>query len=826
MKIIKSFLVLLISVLFRNISNAYYDITNYEIKWDIKTDWTIDVNEKINANFDTSMHWIERILSKYYSVQNSEFQVFYENIDVSWDNFTTYNEYWNTVLRIWDANKTIYGDYNYDIDYSIYWLIRNFSWMWYSELYWNVIWYDWDVDINNVKIQLNLPKAYTWFTKDDFIISLWHTDYYDIDEFPWELFRDDNNIYIIYTWTLQEYNWITLSVKLPNNYFEYDHGKQASLFVWYLTDYEVNNNKVKWTVHKDWSIDFKNKIELIRYNPNDYFYWVLPFKYYEDWKPVVTFLKDLKVNWENIKFTEYDTEWTNQYLNLKQFSWADSLDAEYSIYWLIKPFSWEDENWTHKIYLPLPVFRNTEYSKNIELELEFPESEFSNICSWIFKEDINLKVWWSYVDIDEFYGLWWNLRCENNILYFNTNELYNNETIDLWISLTDIWINLNDELSEALETVWNWEFFYNEDLNNRQSIIFLIWMILCWWWFMRFMNNRYKLQWKEKLKYIIEYVAPKWMDSPETWAVIDDKIDSKDITALIYQWAAARYIKISNEDDKKDKFYIKKLKDLPSNTKEYQLKLFNSLFSKGNEYHFSNNSTSKDYESLSWYITKAKKGLKEYINRQDRYKIDFDYVSTTKSDFKSENKTFVWCTAFLWIIVYCIVVTIINSYLKPVRWWLIFFCILWIVLILSSYKWKEKELNTDKGNEIIKQCLWYKDFLMAVDKDKFETLIKEDPLFVDKALPYAVVFWIQSKFIKNITPESITWFNWDMDNLVTSINYINRSLTYNPYSYSSYSSWGYSSSSYSSSSWHSSWSSFSWWHSSWWGWGWWWWRWW
>ena len=63
MKIIKSFLVLLISVLFRNISNAYYDITNYEIKWDIKTDWTIDVNEKINANFNTSMHWIERILS-------------------------------------------------------------------------------------------------------------------------------------------------------------------------------------------------------------------------------------------------------------------------------------------------------------------------------------------------------------------------------------------------------------------------------------------------------------------------------------------------------------------------------------------------------------------------------------------------------------------------------------------------------------------------------------------------------------------------------------------------------------------------------------------
>jgi hypothetical protein len=29
---------------------------------------------------------------------------------------------------------------------------------------------------------------------------------------------------------------------------------------------------------------------------------------------------------------------------------------------------------------------------------------------------------------------------------------------------------------------------------------------------------------------------------------------------------------------------------------------------------------------------------------------------------------------------------------------------------------------------------------MKVDKKKFEVLTKEDPLFVEKALPYAVVF--------------------------------------------------------------------------------------
>jgi hypothetical protein len=89
MKILKALFLLPLFLLFWNISNANFDISNYEIKWDIKIDWTIDINEKIDANFYSQMHWIERILSRYYSVGNLEFQVFYDNIKVNNDNFTT-----------------------------------------------------------------------------------------------------------------------------------------------------------------------------------------------------------------------------------------------------------------------------------------------------------------------------------------------------------------------------------------------------------------------------------------------------------------------------------------------------------------------------------------------------------------------------------------------------------------------------------------------------------------------------------------------------------------------------------------------------------------
>ncbi len=152
---------------------------------------------------------------------------------------------------------------------------------------------------------------------------------------------------------------------------------------------------------------------------------------------------------------------------------------------------------------------------------------------------------------------------------------------------------------------------------------------------------------------------------------------------------------------------------------------------------------------------------------------------------------------------------------------------IWLVWIICSYRNKEKELWTKKWIELRQHCLWFKEFLYKVDKKKIEELTKQDPLFVEKSLPYAVVFWIETEFIKKITPEMLGWYDGNMNNLLSSMKYINSFTSIPKYhSYSSYSSSG-SSYHYSSSSWHSGGSSFSsWWFSGWWG-GWWWgWRWW
>jgi hypothetical protein len=90
--------------------------------------------------------------------------------------------------------------------------------------------------------------------------------------------------------------------------------------------------------------------------------------------------------------------------------------------------------------------------------------------------------------------------------------------------------------------------------------------------------------------------------------------------------------------------------------------------------------------------------------------------------------------------------------------------------------------------------------LEKVDKKKIEELTKQDPLFVEKSLPYAVVFGIETEFIKKITPEMLSWYDGDINSLLSSVNYISsfaRTTSYS--SFGNYSSSG-SSYSYSSSS--------------------------
>lgn len=242
-KIIKSMLIIAFTtVSLLNFTNAKdYEYTNLDINADVLIDWTINVLETYTANFFVKKHGIFRTIPLNYSVQGNKFHIDISDIKVNGKKYTTSRNKWEWTIKIWDPDKYEYWKVVYPISYSTYWLIRNFSWMWYSELYWNVVWDKFDTNIWNVTVSINLPKTYTWFKASDFLITADGITK-SVKDFKWTVDRSQwNKIVITYNKWLSAYQWITLSVKFPNNYFVFDDKKQSGL----IGD---SKNWIIWTI--------------------------------------------------------------------------------------------------------------------------------------------------------------------------------------------------------------------------------------------------------------------------------------------------------------------------------------------------------------------------------------------------------------------------------------------------------------------------------------------------------------------------------------------------------------------------------------------------
>ena len=214
-----------------------YEYKNLNISAHILEDWTVDITEKFTADFFVNKHGIIRTIPLNYTVAWDQFHIDISNINVEWQTFTTNQTDTEREIKIWDSDKTVIWEQSYPISYTTYGLIKNFSGMWYSELYWNLVWNDFDTNINKVKAVIYLPKTYTGFSSSDFLITVdWSkTSVYD---FQWRFDRSHwDRIIITYDEWLDAYQWITLAIKFPNNYFEFDHEKQAWLIGKATNDY-------------------------------------------------------------------------------------------------------------------------------------------------------------------------------------------------------------------------------------------------------------------------------------------------------------------------------------------------------------------------------------------------------------------------------------------------------------------------------------------------------------------------------------------------------------------------------------------------------------
>lgn len=295
--------------------------------------------------------------------------------------------------------------------------------------------------------------------------------------------------------------------------------------------------------------------------------------------------------------------------------------------------------------------------------------------------------------------------------------------------------------------IFLWIPFYTEAISKYRDFIsppnvflYLILSICIFFWIMHISQNWLFKKIKplnlthspiSKRPVIVEYEPPKWINSAEAGLLFNCRVDPVDLTSLFYQWVNDKLISINCTRDESDPKKIKnvtlvKLKNISETYPYYEKDLFNNIFKWDQNIKIIDKNTDLSRAvTLEW--------LEDFwLCKHWLHRGGLSLWGILLSIF------------FIALIVLCFYFF---------KWLWILPLILFVPLFCGIiFKQNDKIRLTKTWKEITAHVLWYAKFIEKCDKNVLENLLKEDPLFVDKTLPYAVAFGLETQFIEKVTP--------------------------------------------------------------------------
>lgn len=241
-------------------------------------------------------------------------------------------------------------------------------------------------------------------------------------------------------------------------------------------------------------------------------------------------------------------------------------------------------------------------------------------------------------------------------------------------------------------------------------ILMLVSFIYAWW-----KHGR-----DSKLADMVAYMPPKDMDSALAGYAIDIRSNERDALSLIPYFGSLGYLKIEHLKKKgffeEDQITFIKLKPLPAQAAPHQRIFFEGLFA------------GRDRVSLD--------SLKDsfYVTLQSTLQSIKD--SVLNSDYFTRKSVSVYWTA-MWSISLAGILNAVFCFFAGRFVFLGLTILLAIVLLLISFILLKR---SQKGDDAFKEIKGFKKFIKMAEKSKLEFLIKEDPAYFDKTLPYAIAF--------------------------------------------------------------------------------------
>ena len=224
----------------------------------------------------------------------------------------------------------------------------------------------------------------------------------------------------------------------------------------------------------------------------------------------------------------------------------------------------------------------------------------------------------------------------------------------------------------------------------------------------------------EKGVLVVQYYPPDDFPPSEAGAFIDHMVDNRDLIALIPYWGAKGYLELTEQESKvlifKNKDYeFHKLQELPADSPDYERIVFDGLFRGGDTVLLS---SLKD----SFYSTMS--AARSRLNRQMRTRM----LYTPRSRQLFNMLPF----AAMFSLLLAVLFAILEQW--PAAGGMGVFAVACLVFLYPMLK------RSTRGTEIYEHLRGFREFIKRADKPRLERLLKDDPSYFDKTLPYAIAF--------------------------------------------------------------------------------------
>ena len=325
---------------------------------------------------------------------------------------------------------------------------------------------------------------------------------------------------------------------------------------------------------------------------------------------------------------------------------------------------------------------------------------------------------------------------------------------------------------------------------------------------------------KKSLTPVVNFEAPRGLDPVEVSKLIDNKVESADVTTLIYYWASKGYLKIALSDEN-DPVLIRIFKELPADTPKHQLVMYNALFARREMVK-----TSELEGSFYNTIDRERKLVNEkyrglYTTRSVCASLLFTLtggllmaLAPIITGMVSINSSLFYYPAFIALVPAFIIYGVTETYAytvhklkKGTKALMIGGIVLLCALFTALYAWLVPSPLMELAPKIIvcivayaivigsvtlisrtneytanlNEIIGFRNFILHAEKDRLEMMLKDDPEYYYKILPYAQVMGVsdiwEDKF-KDLTVQPPEWIT-DPAGTLVSFALINSALRAN-----------------------------------------------